>query len=206
MCNKYILKYLIHPLLIEIAFIGQESRLSPNITTIERTRFQRQALESRRPHFANIFNDYSVSHGGTIGLQAEIRGAPTRVEWLREGRAITEINNNAKTFVDHDIYTLSLSDVTEREAGTYTCRAWSSHGKVDMDAAVTVVGPSDLKEGKPAVIVGRPDKTILISVGEDLNISFRVHGEPKPKGRDRFDASKLIRCMYFNLLLFLQYI
>lgn len=134
-----------------------------------------------------MLTDYKVTSGGTIGLQVEIKGSPTRVEWLREGHAITDSYRNAQTFVDHGLYTLALSDVTEKESGIYTCRAWSNHGNVDMNAAITVVKPNEI-DGKPAVIIGRPQKDVLISVGEDLNISFRVQGEPKPKGKcfDRF--------------------
>ncbi|XP_047040434.1 titin homolog isoform X8 [Helicoverpa zea] len=163
-----------------VSFTGKENRLSPNLATRERSHFNRQALESRRPHFTNVLSDYKVVKGGTIGLQVEIRGCPTRVEWLREGRSVTEVYRNARTFVEQGLYTLALSDVTEKESGLYTCRAWSTHGNVDMNAAITVVPPTE-HEGKPAIIAGRPDKDILISVGEDVNISFRVQGEPKPK-------------------------
>ncbi|KAG7313055.1 hypothetical protein JYU34_000136 [Plutella xylostella] len=163
-----------------VNFTGRERLLSPNITTVERSRFSRQGMEFRRPHFANVLSDHTVSKGGTIGLQVEIRGDPSKVEWLREGRPVTEQYRNASAFVEHGLYTLALTDVTEKESGTYTCRAWSSHGTVDMNAAITVVQPSDI-DGKPAIIAGRPEKDILISVGEDVNISFRVQGEPKPK-------------------------
>nr|XP_037874741.1 titin homolog isoform X4 [Bombyx mori] len=163
-----------------VNFTGRESQVSPNVVTAEKTRIARQSLESRRPHFGNVLTDYQVARGGTIGLQVEIRGCPTRVEWLREGRSVTEVYRNARVFVEQGLYTLALSDVTETESGLYTCRAWSAHGNVDMNAAITVVQPSDL-DGKPAVIVGRPEKDILISVGEDINISFRTQGEPKPK-------------------------
>ncbi|XP_063632972.1 titin homolog isoform X5 [Cydia splendana] len=162
-----------------VSFTGKETRLSPNIHTIERSRFTRQAMESRRPHFTNVLTDYKVARGGTIGLQVEIRGCPTRVEWLREGKSVTDVYRNAKTYVEQGLYTLALSDVTEKETGLYTCRAWSMHGNVDMNAAITVVHPE--LDGKPAIIVGRPEKDVLISVGEDLNISFRVQGDPKPK-------------------------
>lgn len=169
-----------------ISISGKENRLSPNFATLERSRFNRQALESRRPHFTNVLSDYKVVQGGTIGLQVEIKGAPTRVEWLREGRSVTEVYRNAKTFVEQGLYTLALSDVTKKESGLYTCRAWSTHGNVDMNAAITVVEPNEL-DGKPPVILGRPEKDLLISVGEDINISFRVHGEPRPKGKVYFN-------------------
>lgn len=100
---------------------------------------------------------------------------------MREGHSVTESYRNAQTYVDHDIYTLALPDVTEKESGLYTCRAYSNQGNVDMNASITVVQPNQY-EGKPATIVSRPNKDVIISVGEDLNISFRVHGEPKAKG------------------------
>lgn len=161
--------------------LGKKGRSSPNIATVEKLNFNRLGLEPRRPHFTNVLSDHKVVTGGTIGLQVEIRGSPTRVEWLREGHSVTESYRNAQTYVDHDIYTLALPDVTEKESGLYTCRAYSNQGNVDMNASITVVQPNQY-EGKPATIVSRPEKDVIISVGEDLNISFRVHGEPKAKG------------------------
>ncbi|CAG9558595.1 unnamed protein product [Danaus chrysippus] len=163
-----------------VQFDGKENSISRNIVTLEKVNLTRQAMESRKPHFTNVISDYKVVSGGTIGLQVEIKGSPTRVEWLRDGSSVLETYRNAQTYFDRGIYTLALSDVTERETGLYTCRAWSSHGNVDMNAAITVVQPNQV-DGKPAVIVSRPAKDILISVGEDINISFRVQGEPKPK-------------------------
>ncbi|XP_045530819.1 uncharacterized protein LOC123718416 isoform X1 [Pieris brassicae] len=153
------------------------TRIDSHISSVERLRLSH---DTRRPHFTNVLSDYKVIKGGTIGLQVEIGGAPTRVEWLREGSSVTELDKNAQTFVDHGIYTLALNDVSERHSGLYTCRAWSTHGNVDMNAEISVVQPNEI-DGKPAVIVSRPTKDVLISVGEDINISFRVQGEPRPK-------------------------
>lgn len=162
---------------------GKESWMRPKLSSMERTNLNCQTFETRRPHFSNVLTDYKVTKGGTIGLQVEIQGSPVRVEWLREGHSITETYRNAQTFVDHGLYTLALTDVTERETGIYTCRAWSNNNNVDMNAAITVVQPNQI-DGKPAVIIGRPQKDVTITVGEDLNISFRVQGEPKPKGKN----------------------
>lgn len=162
---------------------GKKSCHIKNIATTENIRINRQPTDSRRPHFTNVLSDHKVVSGGTIGLQVEISGSPTRVEWLREGRSVTETYRNAQTYTDHGLYTLALPDVTEKESGLYTCRAWSTHGAVDMNASVIVVQPNQY-EGKPATIISRPAKDLLISNGEDLNISFRVRGEPKPKGKE----------------------
>nr|XP_034839612.1 uncharacterized protein LOC117995729 [Maniola hyperantus] len=164
----------------EVYFTSKERRHIKNIASSEYIRSNRQATELRRPHFTNVLSDHKVVSGGTIGLQVEISGSPTRVEWLREGQSVTETYRNAQTYIDRGLYTLALSDVTEKESGLYTCRAWSTHGTVDMNASITVVQPNQF-EGKPATIISRPVKDLLISVGEDLNISFRVQGEPKPK-------------------------
>ncbi|XP_047524821.1 uncharacterized protein LOC125062751 isoform X2 [Pieris napi] len=160
-----------------VVSFAESTRLDSHISSVERLRLSH---DTRRPHFTNVLSDYKVIKGGTIGLQVEIGGAPTRVEWLREGSPVTELDKNAQTFVDHGIYTLALNDVSERHSGLYTCRAWSMHGNVDMNAEISVVQPNEV-DGRPAVIVSRPTKDVLISVGEDINISFRVQGEPRPK-------------------------
>ncbi|XP_050683338.1 uncharacterized protein LOC126978524 isoform X2 [Leptidea sinapis] len=165
-----------------VSFSGRENLYDPSEYNTEEYKgiHRHHVQDVRRPHFTNVLNDYKVVKGGTIGLQVEIGGAPTRVEWIRDGSFVTDLYRNAQTFVDHGIYTLALHDVSETHSGLYTCRAWSKHGNVDMNADITVVQPN-VSDGKPAIFVSRPSKDVLITIGEDLNVSFRVQGEPKPK-------------------------
>jgi hypothetical protein len=38
------------------------------------------------------------------------------------------------------------------------------------------------RNDKPAIFVERPDTTLGVALGEDITISFRVAGEPRPQG------------------------
>lgn len=73
--------------------------------------------------------------------------------------------------------------MTESEKGTYICRAINAYGHVDSIATVEVISPSAIDGGKPAMFVSRPsEKSITVNSGEDVSVSFRVTGIPKPRG------------------------
>nr|CAD7592988.1 unnamed protein product [Timema genevievae] len=74
-----------------------------------------------------------------------------------------------------------VAGVTESEAGLYTCRASNLFGHVDTSAAVEVVPPGSVRGGKPAMFVSRPDQDMAVALGEDITVSFRVTGDPKPQ-------------------------
>lgn len=81
------------------------------------------------------------------------------------------------------MYTLMMTDVTEKEAGFYTCRVSNSYGHVDTSATVGIVAPGSVRGGKPAMFINRPAMDMSVAVGEDISVSFRVTGDPKPKGK-----------------------
>lgn len=76
-----------------------------------------------------------------------------------------------------------MTDVTEKEAGFYTCRASNAYGHVDTSATVGIVAPGSVRGGKPAMFINRPAMDMSVAVGEDISVSFRVTGDPKPKGK-----------------------
>ncbi|XP_071646927.1 uncharacterized protein [Temnothorax longispinosus] len=121
-----------------------------------------------RPQFSNLLKDYSVRAGGTVALQAEVKGIPSlEVEWLRGDQKEAITIPKARTFVERGLYT------TESERGAYVCRAINDYGQVDTSA---------IDGEKPAMFVSRPSKkSIDVIVGEDISISFRVSGIPKPR-------------------------
>ncbi|XP_039306923.1 titin isoform X3 [Solenopsis invicta] len=138
---------------------------------------------AQKPLFSNILKDYSVPAGGTIALQVEVKGTPSpEVKWLRSDRKEPIMIPKAQTFLERGLYTLIVPEATESEKGTYVCRATNAYGQVDTSATVDVISSSVIDGGKPAVFVSRPSKkTIDVIVGEDISISFRVNGIPKPR-------------------------
>ncbi|XP_072764137.1 uncharacterized protein [Anoplolepis gracilipes] len=138
---------------------------------------------TRRPRFSNLLKDYNVPTGGTIALQVEVKGTPTpEVRWLRGDRKEPLSIPKARTFAERGLHTLIVPEATESERGTYVCRAINAYGQVDTSATVDVISLSAIDGGKPAVFVSRPSKkSIDVTIGEDVSISFRVNGTPKPR-------------------------
>ncbi|XP_051161896.1 titin homolog isoform X2 [Leptopilina boulardi] len=141
---------------------------------------------ARRPRFSNYLLDHSVPVGGTIALQVEVGGTPApNVTWLRRDNERREriLSSKFRTFNESGVHTLILPEASESEAGTYICRASNAFGQTDTIANVEVLGPTKFDaNGKPAMFISRPaEKTISAVVGEDVSVSFRVAGVPKPR-------------------------
>lgn len=79
---------------------------------------------------------------------------------------------------------MMVADARDTEAGIYTCRAANAYGHVDTSAAVEVVRPGSVRGGRPAMFMSRPDQDMTVTLGEDITISFRVQGDPKPRGME----------------------
>jgi hypothetical protein len=111
-------------------------------------------------------------------------GAPkVDVTWLRDKEPLHFLTPRFRTFEESGVYTLMMTNVTEKEAGFYTCRASNTYGHADTSATIGIVVPGSVRGGKPAMFVNRPDMDMSVAVGEDISVSFRVTGDPKPKGK-----------------------
>lgn len=128
----------------------------------------------------------SISVLAVIQLHSVVlcAGAPKLdVTWLRDKEPLHFLTPRFRTFEESGVYTLVMSNVTEKEAGFYTCRASNTYGHADTSANVGIVLPGSVRGGKPAMFINRPDTDMSVAVGEDISVSFRVTGDPKPKGK-----------------------
>uniref|UniRef100_A0A1B0CWT0 Muscle M-line assembly protein unc-89 n=1 Tax=Lutzomyia longipalpis TaxID=7200 RepID=A0A1B0CWT0_LUTLO len=135
--------------------------------------------DPNKPHFSTVLSDNLVPIGGTIGLQVEVHG-PVEVQWLY-GRDPVAPSDKVKTYAEEGVYTLAVSSATDKQSGTYTCRATNAFGKSDSIAHVHVIAPATVKGGKPPQILDRPPKEMVLKTGDNLQISFRILGDPKPQ-------------------------
>ncbi|XP_077302252.1 uncharacterized protein LOC143922796 [Arctopsyche grandis] len=165
----------------DVYFAGRDQYISTSPQHFETLRYARAQHDARRPHFSTILSDHSVPSGGTIALQVHVMGSPEDVQWLKGDEPIMPDRSRVRTFTEKGLYTLALADVSEREAGKYTCRAINAFGKVDMDTSVIVVSPGSLRVGKTAFMVSRPEPDISVYAGEDISMACRAQGDPKPK-------------------------
>nr|CAD7199639.1 unnamed protein product [Timema douglasi] len=166
-----------------ITFLGRDQYGSSR-RSARSTVGQCLSRDSRRPQFSSVLTDHLVPSGGTIALQVEVKGAPKpEITWLRGSEPLlSRTSHRVRTFEESGVHTLMVAGVTESEAGLYTCRASNLFGHVDTSAAVEVVPPGSVRGGKPAMFMSRPDQDMAVALGEDITVSFRVAGDPKPQG------------------------
>lgn len=146
-------------------------------------------LISRRPEYpkfvSSIIADDVATCGGTIALQVRLQGSPVpNVTWMRESRPLPRLSGKYVYLDEGGLYTLLIMDSTARDSGTYVCRACNLYGMADAEKAVRVVSPQDYTDRrgvKPAIIVSRPNDRLNVAIGEDITVTLRVAGEPKPK-------------------------
>lgn len=104
------------------------------------------------------------------------------VVWMRNTEVLPRNSTKLRYLEEGNIHTLVLNSFSEKEAGTYICRAKNVYGCVDTAADIEIVSLSNTT-GRPAIFVTRPDTRQTVAVGEDITITFRVSGDPKPQGR-----------------------
>lgn len=135
-------------------------------------------VDFNKPHFENQLGDHIVTHGGTLGLQAEILHSPSDVQWFLDKKPI-QMGDKVMTLYDHvtSTHALVINQVNEDEhCGTYTCRAANPFGKAEAIANVHIV-----KGLKCPLFLSRPEKDMLIMPGDPFSLSFRVQGDPAPR-------------------------
>ncbi|KAL4119648.1 hypothetical protein QTP88_012442 [Uroleucon formosanum] len=146
-------------------------------------------LANRRPEYpkfvSSIIADDVATYGGTIALQVRVQGSPVpNVTWMRESKPLPRLSNKYVYLDEGGLYTLLVMDSTAADGGKYVCRACNLYGVADTEKAVRVVSPQDYTDRrgvKPAIIVSRPNDRLNVAVGEDITVTLRVAGEPKPK-------------------------
>ncbi|KAJ8962971.1 hypothetical protein NQ314_005688, partial [Rhamnusium bicolor] len=147
----------------------------------EQRTIYKPARESRRSYFSGVLTDNFVPLGGVMALQVQIKGSPADITWFKESQKLPKASSRHRTFEERGVHTLVVPNINEYEAGKYTCRASNSYGRIESSAYVQVIHPSLIREGKPAMFLSRPEKTLNIATGEDIVVSFRVSGDPKPR-------------------------
>ncbi|XP_054274333.1 titin-like isoform X2 [Macrosteles quadrilineatus] len=161
---------------------------SANITFDGRDKYladSRSLTDLKLPRITNIVSDTAVREGGTVALQVAIKGTPrAEVTWYRGSQPLPKRSSRFRYLEDAGVYSLVMTEASASEAGIYTCRASNAHGYRDTSVNVEIVGTaggSTSGRGKPAMFLSRPDTSMSIAVGEDVSISFRVSGDPKPR-------------------------
>lgn len=106
-----------------------------------------------------------------------------RLEWMLGTDLLPRGSSRYRLLEDGTVHTLLVSEATPKDAGQYTVRAVNPHGSSDSSARIDVVSHgSGSVHGDPAMFISRPETMITVAHGEDITVSFRLSGDPKPKG------------------------
>ncbi|XP_054656560.1 neuronal cell adhesion molecule a isoform X11 [Dunckerocampus dactyliophorus] len=135
------------------------------------TKFSANPAGDYRPGFMTPLGATStemVLRGETLELECIAEGLPTpEMSWQKDGG---ELPTSRVSFLNYK-KTLKISDVSEADAGDYTCTATNRLGTVDHVIKVTV---------KAAPFwIGAP-RNLILAPNETGILTCKVNGDPKP--------------------------
>lgn len=99
--------------------------------------FQEYIKELCRPQIISYLNDRCAAKGTDVRLTCTVKGNGIQSRWLKDGNPI-ERSKNLQTRSDGEIYTLEISNITEKMAGEYTCEFKNRAGDVTTTSTVKV--------------------------------------------------------------------
>lgn len=136
-----------------------------------------------KPHFSTALADNTIPSGGTIALFVET-AASCEAEWFRDKWPID--HKPPKRYLFHDtngFFGCVITHATMDESAKYVCKVTNSFGTSSSSAHVDIINPNSVGKGqKPPSFLSRPQPEIKIRAGDPFSMSFRVSGEPKPRG------------------------
>ena len=111
-------------------------------------------------------------------------GSPKpNIEWIKEEKQLSPEPSRYRHIEDADLHTLIIQDVSHDDAGKYKCRAWKKYGTADASTSINVIMMGNLLGGKPPFFISRPTTFMTVNCDSDRSVSFRLSGDPKPKGK-----------------------
>ena len=107
------------------------------------------------------------------------------VTWMKNGKLLPPSAKIRTSSTSASAHSLTLFNITASDLGQYTCRASNMSGSTDCKSTLTFDNrfesySRDTEDG--AHFIDFPETTISVRRNEDLVISCRVKGHPRPKG------------------------
>ncbi|VDN60787.1 unnamed protein product [Dracunculus medinensis] len=141
---------------------------------------------SKMPKFLQKLQDTIVKNNEDHAiLTCQIIGEPHPVvQWLFNGKAITDDTNIRIRSFDDNVCVLEVSRVTPKYCGIYTAVAHNIYGDAYSNAQLTISGQSHVAQScttfAPYFVV-EPEKQLKIEEGADLEIAYNINSYPDPE-------------------------
>ena len=98
------------------------------------------------PHFAPTIprdqfqSEYWIQNGEDVTIEIPFNGYPSpNVEWTTNGKVVRKTKKAVSTITDTSMI-LTLKQVDDKVAGTYTCKLSNDCGEVSVDVTVKLIG------------------------------------------------------------------
>uniref|UniRef100_A0A914WDR8 Muscle M-line assembly protein unc-89 n=1 Tax=Plectus sambesii TaxID=2011161 RepID=A0A914WDR8_9BILA len=141
--------------------------LSTETTSVDSSATVTVTEKVTEPTFKKGLSDKKVPKGSALALEIEVEGKPKSVKWFKDGKPIDGKKGKAEDLGDGK-YRLTIPDVGDDDAGTYSVEVSNDAGTAKSEAAVKV--GSDDKT--PMMVRGLEDLTV--KVGEKAVFEVEV--------------------------------
>lgn len=123
------------------------------------------------PYFTVEPQIRTAAEGETVEFNCEASGIPEpEIKWIHNGKPIAEAPPNSRRKVYKN--KIVIENLTKKDTGNYGCNATNSEGYVYKDVYVNVLALS------PEIVEAPRDMEAV--VGQDINMTCKVFGAPKP--------------------------
>lgn len=124
------------------------------------------------PYFEREPEVENKAEGETAVFHCEAGGKPPPKQyWIYNGMPITEATHNPRRIVEAN--KITIYNLTKADTGNYGCNATNEHGYVYKDVYVNVLAlPPEIRV---------PPSNVQTVDGQEVNMTCRVFGAPKPR-------------------------
>lgn len=99
--------------------------------------FQEYIRELCRPSIVSYLPDRVAPKGSNVRVTCTVQGNNVQTRWMKND-VLLERGKKVQTRSDGEIHSLEITDITEREAGTYTAFFKNRAGEVETSTRITV--------------------------------------------------------------------
>lgn len=126
-----------------------------------------------RPVFKEAFKDQTKEPNGSIHLECVTEGKPDKVQWLKDGKPLTDGKHHHIDIYNDGTCSLVITALTTKDTGVYTCEVSNKFGVSSHSGKVTVGTVRESSGRRPLTVGYSADSEAESSSGSEMDESLR---------------------------------